>query len=79
MFGFLLELEHLLLASIGLVKTIRIATTFQGPTSRWSTIKDFLIFADHIVDIQNHDVVWHGGVVDKVSQARFQYRTSFQD
>ena len=35
----------------------------------WSTIKNFLLFAHHIVNIEKHDVVGTKGVIDKVSQS----------
>ena len=63
-----------------LVKSIRIATSFHGPTSKLVDDQDFFDLRWPHSPYQNHDVVGTKGIVDKVSQSYvFNIVTSFQD
>ena len=59
-------------------KTIRVTTAFHGTTCKLVDNQDFLLFTNHIVDIENHDIVGTEGIVNKVSKSHiFQCRRDF--
>ena len=65
--GFILN-RNTFLSFNGLMKSVRIATSFHGTTGELVNDQNFLFFANHIIDIQNHDIVSTQGIINEVSQ-----------
>ncbi|RSJ31803.1 hypothetical protein D8895_10285 [Streptococcus sp. BCA20] len=51
-----------------LVESIRIAATFHCPTCKLVNNQNFLFFTNHIVNVQQHNIICTKSIVNKVSQ-----------